>query len=577
MRHGVLAGAFLIVLLTAGVPPTRAGAWPTAAPTRSAVILADPADPYYVLAQEIARREALPLVTSANEALAGDPAFLLWVVSPARLSDQAIVAFSQALRDRPSAIAVGIISGSTLEAARALWQRAAQARGQRVVSVNAANPSGRIAPNVTVWSGETPSVQPLTKDNLLRSLQAADYLTFTGHGGRRAWGLDEETQLRVADLPDLPPVVVATASCNTFRIWEGESIALAFTDRGAAAYAGFAYSPNEGYLIGEFDGLPFRYTWPDFPIGAVVQVQNHGTLQGFANFPYYYLLGDPRIALQAETPYRLVEDRQEGDTRILTYAGAPAGVIPVRIPDGARYDFVDIPGVTSAGYHDLFYNSRLQMANIGADKYLLVAHRGGDLTVRLGVNPPWPWLAADLLTDSLDHTLIYSPQTGGDALALCPAGLALTAAALLLWRRRDSVRFLVPAALAGVGFAALHGLYALVRLDAVTITSKTVEFSPLALVGAFLLTGGGAFLFLYTRRWWARGIALLIATFPAWAAALFSLVALTIVNVMLAGAGLGVSLYNYHLGLLALVAFVFEGVILGAVFWLLCKWIVRTQ
>jgi hypothetical protein len=93
---------------------------------------------------------------------------------------------------------------------------------------------------------------------------------------------------------------MGTASCNTVRLWNEDSIALRFVDQGAAANSGFVYSPNEGYLIGEFDGLSFRYTWPDFPIGHVIQAQNRSTLQGFAQFPYQHLLGGPQIALQTE-------------------------------------------------------------------------------------------------------------------------------------------------------------------------------------------------------------------------------------------------------------------------------------
>ena len=46
-------------------------------------------------------------------------------------------------------------------------------------------------------------------------------------------------------------------------------------------------------------------------------------MQGFAQIPYYYLLGDPRIALQEEAPYDPIEDEVSGRTRTLTLAGAP--------------------------------------------------------------------------------------------------------------------------------------------------------------------------------------------------------------------------------------------------------------
>jgi hypothetical protein len=46
------------------------------------------------------------------------------------------------------------------------------------------------------------------------------------------------------------------------RLNAARSMALAAVAKGAAAFAGFLFSPIEGYLIGEFDGLPFRYTGP---------------------------------------------------------------------------------------------------------------------------------------------------------------------------------------------------------------------------------------------------------------------------------------------------------------------------
>ena len=373
-----------------------------------ALVLAGPDDPYYPLAEEISRRERIPIVHTVGEATAKDPIFLLWVVSPPELSDQALLALSLALRDRGSAISVGIISGETREHARDLWLRAAGLQGaypagvRYSVAVNAANPSGHIDARIRVLGDGPPQTEPLTKPNMIRHLQQAEYLTFTGHGGKSYLGLGEATTLRPPDIPSLPPVVVATGSCNTFRPWEEDSIALAFTDRGAAAYAGFAYSPNEGYLIGEFDGLPFRYTWAEFPIGHVVQVQNQGTLQGFAQLPYYHLLGDPRLALGNEAPYVLVSDSVSGKVRVLNYTHAPAGVLPVRIPGGAQYDFVEIPGVSAAWEHDPFYNARLQMVDIQDDKYLLFAHSGGGFTLYLRDSPPWYWVAGDVFADVLD-------------------------------------------------------------------------------------------------------------------------------------------------------------------------------
>jgi hypothetical protein len=538
-------------------------------------VLADPDDAYYALAEEIAQRDGAQLVGSLEEALALDPEFLLWVVSPSQLSDEVLVDFGLAMGDRESAISVGVVSGSTMEEARELWLRSSEVQGRLVVAANAANPSANIGSGMTVFGPGGTAYRPLTLATLTRYLQRADYLTFTGHGGRSHLELYPDVLLRPADVPELSSIVVATAACNTFRIWEEDSIALAFVDKGAAAYSGFAYSPNEGYLIGEFSGVPLRYTWPGFPIGHVVQVQNAGALRGFASFPYYFLLGDPRVALQSEAPYRLVADREGGDVRTLSYADAPAGFIPVQIPRGAGYTFVDVPGVTSAWEGDPFYDSRLQMVNIGEDKYVLLQHAGGDFTLVLRQAPPWYWLVLDYFSDSLDHVFLYLDQTGGDVVGLFLGGLAWLTILSLLRRVGGGGLKLVASALSGAVFAALHASYGLARLGDVTITSKIVQFGLLSLVGTFLVTGAGAFLFLSSRSWRARALAVALGTMPVWVAVFFSFAVISAVNVFVFRPKLGTAAYNYALALLPIGALIVESILLLAWYSLLQRFVTR--
>jgi hypothetical protein len=526
------------------------------------LVLAAADDPYYALAEEIAKREGVPLVGSLREALALDPEFLLWVISPSRMSDQVLVQAGLLLGGRESAVSLGIISGSTMDQARELWLRGPEVDGRLVVAANAANVSGHILSGIIVFGSGGTAYHPLTLANLQRYLQRADYLTFTGHGGGGHLELDPDTLLRSQDIPDLPPMVVATASCNTFRIWTGDSIALGFVDKGAAAYAGFAYSPNEGYLIGEFLGVPLRYTWPDFPIGHVVQVQNKGAVKGFASFPYYYLLGDPRTALQSEAPYDLVSDREGPEGRTLQYADAPQGFIPVRIQGAAKYSFVEIPGVSSSWEHEPFYNSRLQMVDLGDDKYVLFRHGGGDFSVILRPSPPWYWPVVDLLFDSLDHTLLYLPEAGGDVLALFLGGTAWLAILRLLRRMQGGRANLMASVATGAVIASLHAIYACTRLDDVTITSKLVQFGPVPLLGTFLITGCGAFLFLNGRSWRARVLAIVLGTLPVWAAICFSVAVITAVNVIVFQPELGRGAYNYALAVLPAGALVVESLLL---------------
>jgi hypothetical protein len=463
---------------------------------------------------------------------------------------------------------VGIISGETLEDARALWFRAAEVGGERVFAANALNPAGNIEAALIEFSGEGPAIQPLSRVSLLESLEVADYLTFSGHGGSSYLRLDENTRLQTGQIPRLPPAVIATSSCNTFRLWDEDSLPLDMVRQGAAAYAGFVFSPNSGYLIGAYGDVPFRYTWPEFPIGHAIQVQNHGTLQGFAQLPYYWLLGDPRIALQAEAPYRLTESQSSNGTLTLSYAGAPTGIIPVRVPGGARYRFVDIPGVTAAWDHDPFYNARLQMADIGGDKFILFDHDGGDFQLRLHTHPSWLWVAGDVLADSLDTTYLFFYEHGSDVMMLIVAVLMLPIVWLVL-RKRGAARALVPALLAGLGFAAIHGLYALARLERLTITSKIVGFRPLSLASTFLLVGCGALLFLSARSWRGRVVAVLVATLSALVPAVLQLGLFFVANNLGPKVKLSVGLWNASLGTQPLIVFVFECILFGLVFWAL--------
>ncbi len=543
------------------------------APPAQTVVLAATADPFLPLAEEIARAEGLTLVHHIEDALAREPTFLLWVVSPAKLSDRAIIAFALALRDARATVSVGIIAGTTQEQARALWQRAQLVHGARVFAVNAQYPTAGVEQGrIRAFDTDGATDQPLTHGALIAALQNADYLTFTGHGGNSFLRLDETTRFESADVPALPPLVIATASCSTFRLWNANSLALAFAERGAAAYVGFAYSPNEGFLLGEFSGLPFRYTWRDFPIGHVVAIQNLGARRGFAQFPYLFLLGDPRLALQTTPPYRLTDDRQEGDARVLTFAGAPAGIMPIRVPGGAAYDFVEVAGIGAAGDGDWFYNSRVQAANIGGDKFVLVAHPGGEVTLRLQRAAPVLWYALDALRDAMDTALFWLVQDG--VLLLAGGILVGLMVAWRLWREPATRAYLPMAAVIGLGFALLCALYAHLHLADVAITEKPVGLNAGSRVGIGALIGGAAFLYLTAHSRRGRIIALGVAALPLVIGAVFLIGAVLFINVY-AARETGSGIYNYALAQISFIAAAFQTILLAGGFELTRRWRAR--
>jgi hypothetical protein len=228
---------------------------------------------------------------------------------------------------------------------------------------------------------------------------------------------------------------------------------------------------------------------------------------------------------------------------------------------------VEAVSITAASARDPFYNSRLQMVNQGADKLILLAHPGGDLTLRLRQRIPWTWLPADILLDGLDHTLIFAQQTGGDYISL---GFSLFPCLWVGWqafKRRLTWRRVRLALLYGAGLALLQGGYALARLEEVTITSKTVTFSAWSVAAAFLLAFCGALGYFQARTRRGRLAALLVVTFPAWFAGLFGMLAVGSFNYLAFAPRYGVGLHNYALGLLPLGAFWLECALAGPALW----------
>lgn len=138
--------------------------------------------------------------------------FLVWVATGDRLSDRRIVEFARAWRDRFPETAVGIIAARTLEEARALWRRGAEARPAPAASFN--------------------PFAPISRKRFLNALSTHGYVTYAGHGGPTHFNLGS-ARIAAAQLPPMSGLVIGTESCNVFRPWTPDSIALAFSLRGA--------------------------------------------------------------------------------------------------------------------------------------------------------------------------------------------------------------------------------------------------------------------------------------------------------------------------------------------------------
>ncbi len=525
------------------------------------VILADPTDPYYALAEEIAQSEEIRLFDDLNEALDCQPTYLIWVVSPKSLSFQVLSQFANASSSRAMVLSSGIITGSTLDSARALWNRNLTGSGKHIAIIPR---EGQI-----YWQKDgNASSTPLNKQSFLDAIQNVDYVTYQGHGASKQWMFDEtdETQYIFAkDLPELPPLLVNALSCQTFKPWVDNSIALGFIDRGAAAYIGFVHSP-QGYSLGEPKGFSFYNSWPGFPIGTIVQVQNHAYLQGFLSWSYYFLIGDPREAFQEEAPYRVNSDQIEGNQRVLTFSGAPAGVIPVKITEAANYSYVSIPGVASAADNDPFYNQKLQTTNIGADKYLLFNHQGGDFTISLSKYPPWYYQAIHSTIASLDHTTVIVHAEGSFWFNLMIIGMTLLVFVGILWRKKCPIRpYWLGGIVSGVVFALFRGGYAVLRqgqlADLYTNRMRSMDIAYdinyWFVIASLFMATGAAWLYFNTHSRWKKAIILIAATLPGPIMEIYLIAAMLFVNI-LAKRSYGVTLYKYGQETMAFITIIIE-------------------
>jgi len=542
------------------------------------VILAGAGEKYNALAQEIADSEHAPLKSSWGDALANSPDVVLWVVSPEDLSDEAIIAAGHALKDQSMLPAVGLISGKTIESARSLWQRGQQIRADWeteppdvFIAANGVHPTaGTSDPRLTVFkTGEPPEVRRMDLDALKGAFQQADYLTFTGHGGDSYLRIDPQAKLETGNLSEQTSPVIESTSCQTMRPWSGDSIALDFTEHGTAVYAGFAYSPLAGYMIGELRDMPSRYSWPEFTVGDIAALQNRAALQGFADFPFFFLLGDPRIALTSEAPYEAADYEGSENTRTYTFRSAPAGMIPVRIPDGGDFRYVDVTGVADTADGDPFFNSRLQAASRNGDKFILFNHKGGDFTIELRKNPPFYWWPARLLTASFDDVTLFSPLNGGNwIMVVC--GLISTGSVFLrrlhLKRKNRAVPGFMKPILAGLGFTLMLGVYQILRLPVTTINTKAMAFDPIWLAGVFLLLVSGLYQYAMAQKWPAKALALLTGTLPALLPGLISLMIVGVTNLLIMQR-IGSPVYNLHTAAQPLIA----GAIWLPVFWSVCQ------
>ncbi len=515
------------------------------------VVLARPTDTYYPLAMEISQQESLSLMNEIQEAIDQDPVYIIWVVHPKHLSENRLIEVGEALQEHPSNISIGIITGTDAVSAKKLWQGKLSHKN---IFTTVSEPRDKIFSNFP-----TDDIKRVSIENIQHALQNTNYLAFSGGGGPSFWRIDKKkTYFRPEDIPQLSSIIISSGGCQTAQIWRDNSIALKFIDQGAVGYAGFIFSPAPYNLFGFPDDFPFKLSWRQFPVGHIISLQNKGLFQGFAKFPFFYFFGDPRIYFNEKAPYQLISDYIENGIRHLEYQLDQTGIVPIKITNGAQYGFIKANGITSATEHDFFYNNFIQIMTIQKDKYVLLNTDQKRIKLSLYSHPPWYWFMIDPLLDSLDHVLFYIPHTTGlvfDILIIC---LVLIITFWFCYRFKISIKqHLLAFVSISAGITLLYAMYVLFRLEQISIVNIPVPFNMITLAVTFILVGCGTLIFLNTKKWKGTLSAILIATFPSWAVAMFWLGGLIVINLASIVKGLKSPIYNYNLGLMPLITSIF--------------------
>ena len=553
-------GLALFYSATLHFAESDAKTWGTHPIAETMVVAAEPDDPYSPLAREIAQAEGRILQPTLRAALESAPDFVLWVVAPNRLSDAAMVEAGRLLRRQSMRSALGIITGNTMEQARLLYRAGSlRSAGKTAASGHSAIVASAY-PTLGLEQGfikdeQSGFRQALTVESLQAALANAIVAQYSGHGSGRSWHLGKNLSFTARHVPALPPLSVAAMSCQTLRPWLSDSLAMAFVGQGAAAYAGFVFSPIDGYFMGERAHAPFLHTWPGFPVGRMVQFQAAQTLFSFARLPFYFLLGDPRRALHTDAPYTLEQDFVRDGLRTLGYRNAPPGMLPIRIPGGADYGFVELPSKASRADFDLFYNRDLQTLNLGEDKYVLFEQTGGDFVLTLSRRPPWMrWISLTVL-DALDTGLVFNQDYGGAEIML---GIGILGSLCILVHSRKKRRPLRPlgrALLGGMLLAGLATTYILLRLDDLRVIDKPVNFSWWTPPAILLLEAAALYMFYTAQKRRGRVAGWALALSPFWLPALFLSVIYAAMNVF-ALLQAGGAIYGYRMACLPLAAMV---------------------
>ena len=494
-------------------------------PIQQTVVMSDPQDDYYRLAQTIADTEGLVLVENLTQAITYRPRFILWVAAPQTLDEAALWQTGDIFKAMDYYPALGIISGGSLEVAEQLWRNGRLTRAGENYLGSAVEVDQGVLEGVIVNLNQPDTAPlPLTHDNLVQTLHKSDYFYWVRHVSATRWMWEtledsgEDGDLNAAEVPALGPIVIQTPSCGSFQPWKEDSIAMGFINQGAAAYIGHVQTAvvSNSFLMRKGFVIPDLSTWSEFPLGVLAQVRSRMEARVSSSSPLYFMLGDPRAYLSAEQPYAITADEVNGTTRRITGETDFRGYLAVKVADGAKYDFVRVSGLTAASESDFFFNNDLQTLNLGGDKYLVFYQDGDTFELTLSEKTPWYWTLSDGLVDALDYNWVTMNTVYNPLSLVFLAGLVILL--VVKARKNQALKEYRGFFIAGIVFAVLHVGYVLLRMGHYTVSADAVGYTPVQLVlgfiGTFSTVSAGLILVRDARKPFSRFIGWTIAILP---------------------------------------------------------------
>jgi hypothetical protein len=545
---------------------------------KETLIVSNQSDPYYGLAQKIAYEENLEVVENLTEALGFNPKYILLVASPENFTEERLLSIGSSYKRMDYYPALGIISGSSLENAEQLWRNGKSVHsGENYFGGDVEK--GQLIEEPAIYNideGYNGKIE-LNKDNLSAILLQTEYFYWSRHVSEDKWFWNTESkdygkddQYFAEDIPKLNSIVIYTPSCGSFQPWTDDSISLGFVDKGAAAYVGHVRSPiSNSFFIRHRLAVPGIYSWDEFPLGIAAQIQNKETANMVYNTPLFFMLGDPRIYLLEDKPYQINSDRVNNiGRRVITGESNERGILAIKIEGGAAYEYLKT-STTSVSDNDPFYNNDLQMLNLGADKYILYFHTGGDFRIELFTDTPIIWKLTDPIVDVFDYSwiaigVVQSPFS----LILLVIFTAVVIYKII--RKKTPIRNYRVLFLAGLLYALVRLIYLLTRIGSYTVSASIVEMTIfeiiLGFVGVFSSTASGLVMMRTSKKTIGKVIGMILALLPQLLLTGFYFANITLTNIIMRNNTANLWLWNYKAFWMPLGVLLFEALIMFALY-----------